>query len=125
MIRIKVPTPPYHTPNTHAEEHIGNAVGYIWIYTDTGAATIETQYKNAEQIQQALGVSRATAYRIIARHPKRYWCSDCRDADKPRCFCVVPTKVMEDYVKQPVGNPNFSNGIYQQTIARRLRRKRR
>lgn len=125
MRRIKIPTPPSHNKGTHAIEQIGAVVGYIWIFTNKGAATIETQYKNAQQIQEYLGVSRATAYRLIKKHPVRYWCSDCRDAESPKCYCVLPTKALDAMTIYPVGNPNFANGIYQQNIARRLRRKKR
>lgn len=119
MRKIDIPRVPNHIKGTHSIIREGTSVGYIWILTDQGAATIETQYANAVQIMEALGVSRATAYRIIQRHEKRYWCSDTRDADNPRCYSVIPRKALDDVTVNPLGNPNFCNGIYQQSIARR------
>lgn len=119
MARIKTPTPPSHGRRTHALEQLGLAVGFIWIFDDQGAASIETQYKNAQQMQRALGISRATAYRLIKKHPVRYWCTDLRDEGNPKCYSVLPKKVVDNLTVYPVGNPNFANGIYQQDIARR------
>ena len=103
----------------------GLVVAYIWIFTDKGLATIESHYANAQQIQQALAASRATAYRIISRHAKRYWCCDYRDKDNPRCYSVLPWEQVHQATVLPIGNPNFSNGIYQQSLARRLRKSKR
>lgn len=125
MRKITIPTPPYHGKSCHRITQEGLLVGYIWIFTDKGAETIETQYATAKQIQEALGVSRATAYRIIKRHTKRYWLSDCRDTEKPSCYSVIPREALKHITIYPVGNPNFSSGIYQQDLARRLRRKKR
>lgn len=122
MRKIDIPRIPSHGPNVQSIVQEGTKVGYIWILTDKGAGTIETQYASAPQIMEALGVSRATAYRIIARHPKRYWCSDTRDADAPRCYSVIPREALDAVTVLPLGNPNFANGIYQQDIARRRRK---
>lgn len=119
MNRIKIPEPPHHSSNSQCIIQEGLVAGYIWIFTDKGAETIATQYANAEEIQEALQVSRATAYRIIQRQAKRYWCSDVRDAEHPRCYSVIPRKALEAVSVQGIGNPNFTNGIYQQGIARR------
>ena len=124
MRKINVPTPPAHAPWVHSLEQLGITVGYIWIFTDQGARTIESQYKNAQQLQELLGISRATAYRLINRHKKRYWCSDVRDAENPRCYMVFPVKALNSITIYPVGNPNFANGVYQQHNARRPRKRR-
>lgn len=122
MPRIKLPTPPSHGSNIHAAEQNGLHVCHIWIFDDKGAAAIATQHGNAEQIARTLGVSRATAYRIMQRHGKRYWCIDLRDEDNPKCCCVLPYSSLSDVTIHPVGNPNFRSGIYQQRIALRRRR---
>lgn len=121
-MRIKVPTPPSHGPHVHSMEQNGVTVCHIWIFSDKGASAIETQYKNAAQISAALGVSRATAYRIIQRHGKRYWCADMRDENNPKVYSVLPWAEVSKAQIHPVGNPNFRDGIYQQHIALRRAR---
>ncbi len=97
---------------------------YIWVYTDEGALAIDTQYANAQGVARLTGVSRATAYRIMQRLP-RYWLSDVRDPEAPKCFSVVKRSDLDRVTIYPKGNPNFASGIYQQNLARRLRRKKR
>ncbi len=97
---------------------------FIWVYTDEGALAIDTQYANAQGVARLTGVSRATAYRIMARLP-RYWLSDVRDPDAPRCYSVVKRSDLATVRLYPIGNPNFASGTYQQELARRMRRKKR
>lgn len=125
MRRIKVPTPPSHNSSMHNVIQDGITACHLWAFDDKGLAAIETQYGNCQAIQDQLGVSRATAYRIINRHHKRYWLTDYRDADHPKVYSVLPKSVVEQVTVYPVGNPNFHSGIYQQGIARRPRMKRR
>ncbi|MBQ2928670.1 MAG: hypothetical protein IJD99_00470 [Clostridia bacterium] len=124
MARISIPQPPHHGGKAHSLIQEGIHVAYIWVFSDRGLGTIETQYANARQIMKRLGVSRATAYRIIKRQHKRYWLCDMRPTERERCYSVLPVEVLQRINVLPVGNPNFTNGIYQQGIARRLRRKR-
>lgn len=123
MSRIKPPTPPYCGKGTHHIEHNGMFVCNIWCFDEEGARKIETQYKTAEGIMAVRGVSRATAYRLIKRQAKRYWLTDLRDPDKPTVRSVLPMDIVTNATVNPVGNPNLHNGIYQQGIARRPRRK--
>lgn len=125
MAKVKVPNPGYIPRDCDTLEQNGTRVSFIWYFTDKGRGIIETQYNTPAQIQQQLGVSRATAYRLVAAHPKRYWVSDMRDQDNLRCYCVLPAEVVMGIIPRPVGNPNLHNGMYQQSVARRLRKKRR
>lgn len=122
-MRIKVPTPPRVGKGTHALESNGLYVCHIWAFDPEGARIIETQYKTAQGIMQARSVSRATAYRIIKAHPKRYWYINLHDTDTPRVRAVLPLAAVEAARVYPVGNPNLHNGIYQQAIARRPRKR--
>lgn len=97
---------------------------YIWIYTDEGALTIDTQYVNAQGVARLAGVSRATAYRIMRKLP-RWWVSDVRDPDAPKCCSMVRRADLGQVRIYPRGNPNFASGIYQHDLARRPRGKRR
>ena len=124
MGRIRIPDPGrwlYGPPEIY-EKH-GTRVSFLWYWTEAARRTIETQYKTPEELVTTLGISRATAYRLIAAQPKRYWCTDLRDEENPRVYAVVPTSVMENYVPRPVGNPNLHSGLYQQALARRQRKK--
>ncbi len=123
MRKSSIPQLPIHRHMGSYYIQEGILEGYIWILDDKGARAIETQYANAQQIRDELGVSRATAYRIIAKQKKRYWCSDVRESEKPRCYSVIPREALKHITVLPQGNPNFSSGIYQQRIARKRSRR--
>ena len=118
---IRVPQPPRHGPLTRALVQEGMRVSYIWLLKEAVRATIESQYATAEQIAKIKGVSMATAYRIINRVEKRYWLCDMTDEEHPKVFSVLPMDVVKAVEIKPIGNPNFKNGIYQQTIALKRR----
>ena len=86
-------------------------------------ARIETQYGSALAIAAITGVSRATAYRIISKHPKAYWVIDCTTEGMQRSWCVLPMEVIKQIEPRRVGNPNFSNGLYQHAIAKNRARR--
>ena len=121
MPRIRVPQPPHHNRFSSTMIQEGLLVSHIWVFTDPGMATIETQYATAQQIAALIGCSRATAYRIINRHKKRYWLCDLRPNVPETCVSVLPREALHGVQLLPLGNPNFSNGIYQQEIARKRR----
>ena len=126
MSKNQLPRPPIRVGrDTQCHVVGGDRVVHAWIFTDTGVGIIETQYWTAVHLQDRLGVSRATAYRIIAKQPVRYWVIDYRDEANPKCRCAIPATLAETITPNTVGNPNFRSGIYQQEIARRLRRKKR
>lgn len=123
MSRIKPPTPPRVGKGTHALESNGLHVCHIWAFDPEGARAIETQYRTAEGIMQQRHVSRATAYRLIKRQTKRWWYTDLSTAEKPIVRSVLPADLVASLQINPVGNPNLTNGIYQQGIARRPRKR--
>lgn len=122
MSRQRVPQPPYIMIGRDTFIQNGARVCHIWVFTPAGLSSIETQYATARQIMQLLGCSRATAYRIIKRHGKRYWLCDLRPTEQESCLSVLPLSVLERIQVQPQGNPHFRNGLYQQDIAKRRRR---
>lgn len=123
MSRIKPPTPPNHGKNTHSIEENGLYVCNIWAFDEVGAKVIETQYKTAEGIMHQRKVSRATAYRLIKGQEKRWWYTNLSNPKRPTVRAVLPANLVATLEINPVGNPNLRNGIYQQTIARRPRKK--
>lgn len=125
MSRNSIPQPPYVPASSTMLIQDGMLVSHIWVFSDPGWATIETQYATAQQIAARLGCSRATAYRIIKRHKKRYWLCDLRPNVAEKCISVLPIEALASVQLLPLGNPNFTNGIYQQAIALRRRRVRR
>lgn len=120
MKNPKIPTPPRHSPTTHAIEQRGLYVCYLWAFDGEGAAQIESQYSKARDIMRMKGVSQATAYRIIARHTRRYWYVDM-SSTPARVWAVLPTEIVQQHNPAPRGNPNLRSGIYQQDIAKRRR----
>lgn len=125
MPRNRIPRPPFHHAGSNVLVQEGLLASHIWVFSEAGLATIETQYATAQQIMQRLGCSRATAYRIIKRHKKRYWLCDLRPNEEERCLSVLPLDVLEAVQLLPLGNPHFHDGVYQQEIALRRRRVRR
>lgn len=121
-MKVKVPQPPRHGPGLHAIEQKGLVVTYIWALDEVGVQRCETQYATAAAIAKLKGVSRATAYRIIAKHTHRYWYVDM-SADPARVWSVLPMEAVRAYQPAPEGNPHFHSGIYQQGIARRRRKR--
>ena len=122
MSRNRIPRPPFQPRGSNALIQDGLTVAHIWVFSATGLATIETQYATARQIMERLGCSRATAYRIIKRHKKRYWLCDLRPDEEERCLSVLPLEVLDAVQLLPLGNPHFHDGVYQQNIALRRRR---
>lgn len=122
MPRNSIPRPPFRPKGSNALVQDGLVVAHIWVFSADGLATIETQYATAQQIMQRLGCSRATAYRIIKRHKKRYWLCDLRPDEVERCLSVLPIEVIDAVQLLPPGNPHFTDGVYQQGIALRRRR---
>lgn len=120
MKNPKIPTPPRHSPGTHAIEQRGLYVCHIWAFDEEGAERIESQYSKARDIMRIKGVSQATAYRLIARHARRYWYVDMSKTPA-RVWAVLPAEDVQAYDPAPRGNPNLRSGIYQQEIARRRR----
>ena len=122
MSRNCIPRPPetYGTRSMIIQD--GLVVSHIWVFDAAALATIETHYATAQQIAERIGCSRATAYRIIKRHEKRYWLCDLRPNEAERCVSVLPLDVLDSVQLLPLGNPNFRSGIYQQDIALRRRR---
>lgn len=118
-LRYGIPTPPAHALHHHAYELNGMLVCYIWVFDDEGARIIENQYVSARKMMSALGCSQATAYRLLAAENKRYWVADLRDKDKPRCYSALPRRRLSQLEVQPVGNPGWRSGIYQQGMRRR------
>ena len=122
MSRNCIPRPPQtYSPRSMIIQE-GLLVSHIWVFDAAALATIETQYATAQQIAERIGCSRATAYRIIKRHAKRYWLCDLRPNESERCVSVLPLDVLNSVQLLPLGNPNFRSGIYQQDIALRRRR---
>lgn len=122
--RNNIPKPPCGTSRMYSFIQEGIDVGMIWLLDERGRGAIETQYVNASRIMDSTGVSRATAYRIIAKQRKRYWLIDYTKPEEPSCCMVIPVAVIEGYTPSQAGNPNFTSGIYQQNLARRLRHRR-
>ena len=121
-MKIKVPQPPRHGPGLHAIEQKGLTVTHIWALDKVGADRCETLYATAAAIARLKGVSRATAYRIIAKSARRYWYVDMSQ-EPARVWSVLPVEAVRAYQPAPEGNPNFRSGIYQQEIARRRRKR--
>lgn len=121
-MKIKVPQPPRHGPGLHAIEQKGLTVTHIWALDKVGADRCETLYATAAAIAQQRGVSRATAYRIIARCTHRYWYIDMSQ-EPARVWSVLPVEAVRAYQPAPEGNPHFHSGIYQQEIARRRKKR--
>ena len=119
MPKISIPTPPARGKHYKALIQEGAKVGFIWLFHEAARGTIETQYADARAVGHTLAVSRASAYRFMAKQEKVYWLIDLTDEDNPRCCRVVPRDTMVGYIKPKTGNPNFANGIYQQQIAKR------
>ena len=122
MARNCIPRPPQTFHRTSMMIQDGITAAHIWVFSADALATIETQYATAQQIAERIGCSRATAYRIIKRHKKRYWLIDLRPDEAERCLSVLPLKELDAVQLHPAGNPNFHSGIYQQEIALRRRR---
>lgn len=122
MARNSIPRPPYTPPSSTLLIQEGIHVTHIWLLKEAGLASIETLYATAPQIMQRIGCSRATAYRIIKRHHKRYWLCDLRPDVQESCLSVLPLEVLDAVQLLPPGNPHFRDGVYQQDIARRRRR---
>lgn len=125
MSRNSIPQPPYVPASSTMLIQDGILVSHIWLFNEAALPTIATQYATAQQIAERIGCSRATAYRIIKRHKKRYWLIDMRPNEAEKCLSVLPIEALESVQLLPLGNPNFSSGIYQQEIALRRRRVRR
>ena len=123
--KISIPRPPYCGKHTHSLIQEGVGVCYAWYFDEAGRKSIETLYETARSLQTTHGWKRATAYRFIAKHPKRYWIIDYTDPKEPSCVCGIPREAIKDYTPSGAGNPNFTNGIYQQEIARKRRQLRR
>ena len=121
-MKIKVPQPPRHGPGLHAIEQKGLTVTHIWALDKVGADRCETLYATAAAIARLKGVSRATAYRIIAKSAHRYWYVDMSQ-EPARVWSVLPVEAVQTYAPGPQGNPGFHSGIYQQDIARRRKKR--
>ena len=115
----QVPKPPRVSSRMGYIIQEGIEAGMIWLLREDARGAIETLYANASSVQTSTGCSRATAYRIIGRHPKRYWLIDYTDQGSPSCCMVIPTDAIKDIELSGRGNPNFKDGIYQQAIALR------
>ena len=100
MARNSIPRPPYTPPRSTMLIQDGILVAHIWIFNEAAMATIETQYATAQQIAARLGCSRATAYRIIKRHKKRYWLCDLRPNVTEKCISVLPIKELASAVNK-------------------------
>lgn len=120
-LKYGIPNPPSRAAGHHAFMQDGTQVCYAWIMDEEGARIIENQFVSAQEIKKELSCSQATAYRVISRFKKRYWVADLRDEKKPRCYSALPRRLLASVEIQPVGNPGWRSGIYQQGM--RLRRK--
>jgi len=120
--RIDIPKPPSRSSRIHSLIQEGTEVSYIWFFNEAGRRSIETLYDTAKSLQATYGLSRSTAYRLINKQRKRYWIIDYTDPDEPACMFGVPVEVGRSYTPLKAGNPNFTNGIYQQSIAHRRAR---
>lgn len=100
----------------------GERVRYMWILSDRGAEIIGNQFATAQDIMRVKKCSRTTAYRLIASEPKRYWITDTRNPDKPHCLSALPLRLVHKAKVQPVGNPNWRSGIYQQGLRGRRKK---
>lgn len=116
-----IPELPDHIISRDCYTVDGERVCYVWALSDRGAEIIGNQYATAEKIMRLKKCGRSTAYRLIASVPKRYWITDARDPNRPRCFSALPLSLVRKHKVQPVGNPNWRSGIYQQGL--RARRK--
>ena len=118
-----IPAPPPHTPRTRYLIRDAPKMCLIWVFNEAVRGTIETQFVNAAQIRGLKGCARSTAYRIIKEHTKRYWLIDLSQKGHPEVYAVLPLDVAKKAEIKAVGNPNFSNGLYQQHIAAKRRRR--
>ena len=118
----QIPKPPRVSSRMGYIIQEGIEAGLIWLLREDARAAIETLYANASFVQTYVHCSRATAYRIIGRHHKRYWLIDYTDPGSPSCCMVIPIATLKEIELSGRGNPNFRDGMYQQRIALRRTR---
>lgn len=119
--RYGIPEPPAHANHHHAFQQNSFSACYIWVFDDEGARIIETQYAQVREVMTEKRCARSTAYRLIAAQGRRYWVSDCRDPQNPRCYTVIPRRVLRGLQVLPVGNPLWHSGHYQRRLRLRHR----
>lgn len=120
MPRIGIPKDPLpnRTQKNHAYVIDTKGCRMVWVYDETGWLTTGNQYADSWRVAEYLGCSRSTAYRYMSKLP-RYTLTDLRDPDAPRCTLVIKREAMRQIVIKREGNPNFNNGLYQQSLALR------
>ena len=113
MSNQQIPQPPCTARGHHVYKQTGDRVCYIWVLDAEGWRVIDNQYATAKTIMKLKKCSQATAYRIIASLPKRYWLIDM--SKRPHsCISVLPVQMLKRIEILPIGNPSWRNGLYQQ-----------
>lgn len=114
MNKYCIPQPPSTARGRHIYTQSGEKVCFIWVFDDEGREIFENHYGTARDIMTVKGCSQATAYRLIASEPKRYWLTDMRNRDRPKCYSVLPWSLIRKAKINPLGNPGWHSGPYQQ-----------